>query len=164
VHFEAQRSYVEYNFMKLSHYENNCNFTKQHKSAPNMGVLQVPIKGYCRFLSWGTAGSYHGVLQVPIMGYCRFLLDKNSGTAKHKALLTKRTKQSSLPKHRVATVNKRLFFLTPATHKCLFREAAILDISVIKPDLDRRGLQTKCVHNMNIRHQIHPYPSAFIFF
>ena len=83
VHFEAQRSYIEHNFMKLSHYENNSNFTKQHKSAPKMGVsyygtLQAPIMGHFRLLSWGTAVSYHGTLQVPIMGHFRLL---SCGTA-----------------------------------------------------------------------------------
>ena len=70
-----------------------CRFLSWSTAGSYHGVLQVLIMEYCRFLSWGTAGSYHGVLQVPIMGYCRFLLDKNSGTAKHKVLLTKRTKQ-----------------------------------------------------------------------
>ena len=85
VQFEAQRSNIEHNSVKLSHYGNNSNFTKQHKSAPKLGIsyygaLQVPVMGHCKFLSWGTSGSYQGVLQVPVMGHFRLLSRGTAGS------------------------------------------------------------------------------------
>jgi hypothetical protein len=42
MHFEAQQSFFKHNgycFMKIINYRDNPNFTKQHKSTPNMGWI-----------------------------------------------------------------------------------------------------------------------------
>ena len=62
-----------------------CRFLSWSTAGSYYGVLQVPVMGYCRFLLCGTLGSYHGVLQVPVMGYCRFLSWGTAGSY-HRAL------------------------------------------------------------------------------
>jgi hypothetical protein len=52
MHFEAQKSFIKhsgYYFIQAIRYRDNPNFTKQHKSTPNMGWL----------LLWGTGGFSH---------------------------------------------------------------------------------------------------------
>jgi len=52
MHFEAQRSFIKndgYLFKKIAYYKDDTNFTRQHKSTPDMGW----------FLLCGTRGSSH---------------------------------------------------------------------------------------------------------